>query len=228
MSHRRGADPVGTTFIFLNLLEGHIEFSTKLFLTETKKRPTQAHALADMKVDRIVVRNPVIALRRSIHDHWAILSTAATGRRVITSGCISMKSSSLKVAPLAISGSAILHGSDHWVDSSDGKFIKRRQQRMRNPILESGMAGIINEPQGGVAAPCFGKAMRGKRRTDHIMPALNDVGWQMSDDANIGQDVIRRRKAVIDEIMRFSQDMLSAERPLTRRTPARRVEQLVS
>ena len=74
---------------------------------------------------------------------------------------------------------------------------------MRDAILEGRMAGIVNQPQGCVPPPGLGKAVCGKWGTDHIMTPLNDAGWQMLYDANIGQDVIWRQKAVIEKIVRF-------------------------
>jgi hypothetical protein len=51
--HARCADAVGATLIFLNLLEGQADGFAKTFLGQPKKSATQAHATADMDVDRI-------------------------------------------------------------------------------------------------------------------------------------------------------------------------------
>ena len=57
----RCADAVGPPFIFLHLLEGDVEFGTKLFLAKPKQRPAQPHAFADMQVDGVVIGDPVMA-----------------------------------------------------------------------------------------------------------------------------------------------------------------------
>ena len=63
---------------------------------------------------------------------------------------------------------------------SDGEFIKRRQQGVRDPAFEGGMTCIIDKSQVGLTAPGIGKSVRCHRRADDIVASLNDVGRQMA------------------------------------------------
>jgi hypothetical protein len=65
------ADPVGATFIFLDLLERKFDGSGELLLAYAKECPPQAHPVADMNIDRTrppAFRRPLRStIKRSPH-----------------------------------------------------------------------------------------------------------------------------------------------------------------
>ena len=63
------ADLVRAAFMFLNLLKGFVELSTKLFLTHSQKRSPQPDPPPDMLVDGVIVGNAKIAFGRRFCRH---------------------------------------------------------------------------------------------------------------------------------------------------------------
>ena len=65
----RSADPVGAALIFLDLLESDVELCAKLLLAHAEQSEAQAQQFADMKVDGVVVGDPVMPLNRLPASH---------------------------------------------------------------------------------------------------------------------------------------------------------------
>jgi hypothetical protein len=75
-----GADPVGASLVFLDLLKGQSDRLSKLFLAEAEHISAEPHAGADMDIDRVrlVTLSATGAPNLLLHHHrW---STSAKQR----------------------------------------------------------------------------------------------------------------------------------------------------
>jgi hypothetical protein len=67
-----GADPIGASLVFLDLLKGQSDRSSKLFLAQPEHISAESNAGADMDIDRVrlvafpATRAPGLLL----HRHW--------------------------------------------------------------------------------------------------------------------------------------------------------------
>ena len=69
MPQARNADSVGAALISVDLLESDVELGAKMLLADAEQSAAQAQPCANMKVDSVVVGDPVMPFDRLPVSH---------------------------------------------------------------------------------------------------------------------------------------------------------------
>ena len=82
-------------------------------------------------------------------------------------------------------------------------FFERSEQCVGDSSLKCRVPRLINKPESGIGAPPFRQQSCCYWRANDVMTALNDLGRQMLYPMKILENMVWRKKTVIDEVMRL-------------------------